>query len=159
MDILDLLQDSFFAAVAAIGFGSISNIPFRSFSGCAILAALGHTLRFILMKGCGWFVISGSFAGGLLIGLLSIPMSRQFRCPAEALSFPALLPMIPGMYAYRSVQALTMCLQNNGMESFTHYFHLFNYNWMVCVITITLMVIGVTLPIFMFRKNSFSATR
>ncbi len=159
MNILDLLQDGCFAAIAAIGFGSISNVPFRSFSGCAILAALGHSLRFLLMHGCGCFIIGASFAGGLLIGLLSIPMSRRWHCPAEALSFPALLPMIPGMYAYRSVQSLTMCLRDNGMESFTHYFMLFNYNWAVCVITIALMVIGVTVPIFIFRKNSFSATR
>lgn len=159
MNVLDLLQDSFFAAIAAIGFGSISNIPFRSFSGCAILAALGHTLRFVLMNGCGWFIISGSFAGGLLIGFLSIPMSRKWRCPAEALSFPALLPMIPGMYAYRSVQALTMCLQHESENNFSHYFHLFNYNWIVCVTTIVLMVIGISLPIFLFRRNSFSATR
>lgn len=157
--LLDLLQDGIFAAIAAIGFGSISNIPVRSFSGCAILAALGHALRFILMHYCGWFVIGGSFMGGILIGLLSIPMSRQWRCPAEALSFPALLPMIPGMYAYRSVQALTMCLQDRDMEFFSHYFHIFNFNLMVCVVTIALMVIGVTIPIFLFRNNSFSATR
>ncbi len=159
MNTFDLLTDGFFAAIAAIGFGSISNVPYRSFSGCAILAALGHSLRFLLMHGCGCFIIGASFAGGLLIGMLSIPMSRRWHCPAEALSFPALLPMIPGMYAYRCVQALTMCLRDEGMESFTHYFMLFNYNGMVCIVTIALMVIGVTVPIFIFRKNSFSATR
>ena len=42
---VDLLLDGAFAAVAAIGFGSISNVPFRAFKGCALLAAVGHAPR------------------------------------------------------------------------------------------------------------------
>lgn len=159
MDAMDLIEDGLFAAVAAIGFGSISNVPLKGMSGCALLAAVGHMLRYVLMTGCGWFIVPSSFMGAVSIGLLSIPASRKFRCPAEALSFPALLPMIPGMYAYRSVQSLMMCFSEHSEEVFSRYFNLFGYNWMVCVLTIGLMVIGVTLPIFIFRRRSFSATR
>ena len=159
MDTIELLEDGLLAAVAAIGFGSISNIPKKSMLGCALLAAVGHIFRYVLMDGCGWFIISSSFMGAISIGLLSIPASRKFRCPAEVLSFPALLPMIPGMYAYRSVQSLMMCFSEHSEEVFSRYFNLFSYNWMVCVLTIGLMVIGVTLPIFIFRTHSISATR
>ena len=44
MIMTDILLDGFFAAIAAIGFGSISNVPVRAFKGCALLAAAGHVL-------------------------------------------------------------------------------------------------------------------
>ena len=43
---LDILTDGFFAAVAGIGFGAISDPPLRAFKMIAILAALGHACRF-----------------------------------------------------------------------------------------------------------------
>lgn len=44
---LDILTDGFFAAVAGIGFGAISDPPLRAFKMIAILAALGHACRFL----------------------------------------------------------------------------------------------------------------
>ena len=159
MIIIDLLENSLFAGIAAIGFGSISNIPLKSFPGCALLAAIAHTSRLVLMQLCGWNIIMASFVAAISIGLLSIPLAKFWRCPAEALSFPALLPMIPGMYAYRAVQSLLICLQNKEEISFEHYFNLFNYNGMICFLTMLMMAVGVLLPIFIFRSSSFSVTR
>ncbi|HJH61107.1 MAG TPA: threonine/serine exporter family protein [Bacteroidetes bacterium] len=159
MIIIDLLENSLFAGIAAIGFGSISNIPLKSFPGCALLAAIAHTSRLVLMQLCGWNIIMASFVAAISIGLLSIPLAKFWRCPAEALSFPALLPMIPGMYAYRAVQSLLICLQNKEEISFEHYFNLFNYNCMICFLTMLMMAVGVLLPIFIFRSSSFSVTR
>ena len=50
---LDILTDGFFAAVAGIGFGAISDPPLRAFKMIAILAALGHACRFCLMTYLG----------------------------------------------------------------------------------------------------------
>ena len=46
----DMLSDGLFAAVAAIGFGAISDPPMRAFPVIALLAAVGHALRFALMQ-------------------------------------------------------------------------------------------------------------
>ncbi|MDE6217758.1 MAG: threonine/serine exporter family protein, partial [Muribaculaceae bacterium] len=46
----EFLQDGFFAAIAAIGFSAISNPPKRAFIYCAIIAAIGHSARFLLMQ-------------------------------------------------------------------------------------------------------------
>lgn len=157
--IIRTIQDGFFAAIAAIGFGSISNIPLKAFKGCALLAALGHMTRYLLMYGANWSIIGASFIAALVIGISSIFVAKEWKCPAESFSFPALLPMIPGMYAYRTVQALIKCLENSVETQFNHYFYLLNYNWMMCVIIVILMVIGVTLPIFAFSKTSFQVTK
>ena len=50
---LDILSDGFFAAIAGIGFGAISDPPLRAFKMIAILAALGHACRFCLMTYLG----------------------------------------------------------------------------------------------------------
>ena len=56
---LDILTDGFFAAVAGIGFGAISDPPLRAFKMIAILAALGHACRFCLMTYLGGDIATG----------------------------------------------------------------------------------------------------
>ncbi|AVM53380.1 uncharacterized membrane protein YjjB (DUF3815 family) [Bacteroides zoogleoformans] len=156
---LAIIEDCFFAAIAAIGFGSISNVPYKAFSGCAILAASGHGMRTILMNQFNISIVSASFIGALVIGFLSIPIASYWKAPAESMSFPALLPMIPGMYAYRTVQAFLLCVQHQSEDTFIHYLYQLNYNGFVCFSVILLMFIGVTVPIFCLGKYAYSATR
>ena len=153
MIMTDILLDGFFAAIAAIGFGSISNVPVQAFKGCALLAAAGHATRFVLTHACGWGLIPAAFIGALVIGFFAPKASRHWRIPAEALAFPALLPMIPGMYAYRSVEGLLQCIMSKDAETFTHAFYLFSYNGMVCVIIVILMVLGATVPIIVDARR------
>ena len=94
---LAILQDAFFAAVAAIGFASISNPPRSAFKYCALIAAVGHATRFCLMNLAGWQIIPASIIAALLIGALAVYLSHYAKCPPETFSFPSLLPMIPGM--------------------------------------------------------------
>ena len=159
MIMTDILLDGIFAAIAAIGFGSISNVPLQAFKGCALLAAAGHATRFVLTHACGWGLIPAAFIGALVIGFFAPKASRHWRIPAEALAFPALLPMIPGMYAYRTVQAFLLCVQNQAEDQFLHYLYQLTYNGFVCGFVILMMFIGVTVPIFAFGKYAFSATR
>ena len=53
MILTDIISDGLFAAVAAIGFGAISDPPMRAFPSIAALAAIGHALRFCLMTYLG----------------------------------------------------------------------------------------------------------
>lgn len=156
--ILQLLTDGVFAAIAAIGFSSISNPPRNAFAYCATLAAIGHMLRLLLTLGHVHIIIA-SFAGATAIGVLAVFCAPRIKCPPETLSFPALLPMIPGMYAYRTVQGLVQCLANSNEETFQHYLYILNFNGFTCTFIILAMVIGVTTPIFAFKNISFSATK
>lgn len=38
------------------------------------------------------------------------------HCPAEVFSFPSLLPMIPGMYAYKTILALIRFMRTEDEE-------------------------------------------
>ncbi|MDE7128162.1 MAG: threonine/serine exporter family protein [Bacteroidales bacterium] len=155
---LEIIQDGFFAAVAAVGFASISNPPKSAYPWCAAIAAVGHPVRFVLMESADCHIALASLAAALAIGCLAVFSAPAAKCPAEAISFPALLPMIPGMYAYRTFQNLVLCLCC-GEGEFHHYFYLTSYNLLTCIVVLLVMAIGVTLPIFVFKKISFKATR
>ena len=81
------------------------------------------------------------------------------RIPAETCFFPSLLPMIPGIYAYKSFGGLAMCLLHTEEQCFSHYFALFASNGLTCLAVILALVLGATLPVFIFKKVSFQATR
>ena len=112
------------------------------------------------LVGClmGLFSLVGLLAS-LVIGVLTVFLAPRAKCPAETFSFPALLPMIPGMYAYRTIEALLLCLTNQEEQAFNHYFYLLSYNGLTCTFIILGMVVGATLPIFLFKNTSFKATR
>ncbi len=159
--ILEFLQDALFAAVAAVGFASISNPPRRAYLYCAIIAAVGHSLRFLLMQPSlvGLHIIFASTMAAFVVGLLAVILSPVSRTPAETCLFPSLLPMIPGIYAYKTFGGLVMCLLHSDESTFDHYFYLFASNGMTCLFILLGMVIGATIPILMLKNISFRATR
>ena len=105
---LDIISDGLFAAVAAMGFGAISDPPLRAFPYIAILAALGHAARYCLMNFLGVDIVSASLVAAFIIGSGSVFFGRKVFCPMTVLYIPALLPMVPGTYAYKTVFALIM---------------------------------------------------
>lgn len=89
---LDILSDGFFAAIAGIGFGAISDPPLRAFKMIAILAAAGHACRYCLMTFLGVDIATASLFGALVIGFGSLWLGRKVYCPMTVLYIPALLP-------------------------------------------------------------------
>lgn len=158
---LQILQDALFAAIAAIGFAAISKPPTRAYAFCALIAAIGHSMRFMLMNAqfSHWHIIPASFCAACIIGLLAVFLSPIARTPAETCLFPALLPMIPGIYAYKAFGALAMCILSESQQNFNHSFYLFAHNALTCTGVLIAMVVGATLPIFILKKVSFQATR
>ncbi len=156
-----VLQDAGFAALAGAGFASISNPPRRTYKYCALIAAVGHAIRYVLTHNdyMEMNLIYAGFIAALAVGTLSVCLAHRAVCPAETFSFPALLPMIPGMYAYRAIEALLLCLSHGEEAVFNHNFYLLAHNGLTCAFIVFSMVAGVTIPIFLFKNTSFKATR
>lgn len=158
--ITDMLIDAALSAIAGIGFGAISYPPRRSFKYIALLAASGHTFRFFLMNYLNIDIATSSFAASLLIGLLSLWFGKLSYCPLTVLYIPALLPMIPGMYAYKSVFALVMLMHN--LKDYTlseRYMHELMVNTTVTFSVVFLLAVGATVFIFLFPRKAYSMTR
>lgn len=157
----EIIKDALLAAMAAIGFGSISRLPRRSYIWCGLIAAIGHSARYLLMNTemLGLHIVAATGIASFLIGIMAVFISPLAKTPAEAYLFPALLPMIPGMYAYRSFGGLAMCLLGDTQEKFDIYFYRFAENGFICLAIIFAMVICATIPIFTFKGTAFRATR
>lgn len=159
---IQILQDALFAAIAAIGFSAISHPPLRAYPYCALTAAIGHSVRFWLLNpdfGCGMHIIAATLIASFTVGMLAVFFSPMARTPAESRTFPALLPMIPGIYAYKTFAGIAMCVLHDSRETFDYYFYQFAFNGLTCLCIFVCMAVGATLPIFIFKKISFQATR
>lgn len=149
-----------FAAIAAIGFAAISRPPRQAFLYCAIIAAIGHSLRYVLMNSCLTMqIIPATFIAAFVIGILAVLFSPLSRIPAETYLFPALLPMIPGIYAYKTFAGLVRCIFCDSQQEFMHSLYLLCSNGLTCGCILLSMVVGAVTPIFLFKRISFQATR
>ena len=159
--ILQIIEDALFSAIAAIGFASLSNPPRRACLASGLIAAVGHSVRFVLMKftALDLHVVVATAIASLIIGVLAVVVSSRTKVPAEACLYPSLLPMFPGIYAYRTFGALVMCLYKGSEGAFNHYFYLFASNGFTCFFILLAMVAGATIPLFAMNRISFQVTR
>ena len=79
--ILKLLDDMLFAAIPAVGFALVFNVPPKALKYCAILAALGHVTRTLLLH----------------------INSHRYLAHPKAFTVAAIIPMIPGVHAYKAM--------------------------------------------------------
>ncbi len=160
MLITDVIIDGIFAAIAGIGFGAISNPPKRAFKYIAILAAAGHMTRYVLMNYAELEIAFSSFTGAMIIGFLSMILGHKAKVPMTVMSIPALLPMIPGKFAYNMIFSLIMFLQSmNVEEDKIKYMDMFFANATISITTLFLLALGSTLSMFLFPKYTLSFTR
>ncbi len=155
-----LLKDGLLAAAAAVGFSVISDPPRRTISSAALLAAIGHATRYSLQYFADADLLIASFTGALIIGFCCIGFSFWLHCPTTVLCIPALLPMIPGIYAYRTIFAITQFIHNAGDSTHAmHYMLEVFSNGIITFSTVFALVVGVTIPTLLFKKWSFQMTR
>ena len=154
------IADGLFAAVAAIGFAIISNPPRKALLICALLACVGHAVRYFLMHNAAMPLdqVTASTAAGFAIGLLAVPFAMRIHCPAECFAFPSLLPMVPGMFAYKAIRDLINIVRLPD-EYTVEYVARFFHNGSLTVLVMFGMVVGCIIPIFIFHRQSFSVTR
>lgn len=158
-DIFAVLEDGLFAAIAAIGFAAVSNPPRKSFIFVPILAAIGHMFRFFLMTYVGLEIAVSTFCAAILIGFIGIYFAYKARFPSEVFSFPALLPMIPGKFAYSSLLGMIQFMRTTDEELRARYLNVIFSNAITATFVMIALGVGVAIPIFIFYRQSFRMTR
>ena len=159
IDFYQLIQDGFFAAIASIGFAVISNPPKKAIAVSAILAFVGHSFRFYLLNNTGLSLSGATLLAALCIGLLSIFFAKRIHCPAEVFSFPSLLPMIPGMFAYNLILSLMKFANTSDQVLQQSLVTGIFKNGLTVIFVMFALVIGVSLPLLIFNNQSFMMTR
>ena len=151
--ISSILLDGLMAAIAATGFAVISNPPRRAIAVSAVLAAVGHAFRFYMLH--SWTI--DIFIAAFTIGMLGVMTAKQVKCPAEIFAFPSLLPMIPGVYAYKTILALMQFMQENQDAAVMNRLIVdICKNGITAFFIIFSLVIGVAIPLLMFKRLSYT---
>lgn len=101
------------AAISAMGFSMIFNIPRRLLWVVAIGGIVAVCTRNIVNLGpstgnigLDQGLIVGSFVGSALISIICTRAMHWFHTPHHCLSIPSVIPMIPGVLMYRALFAI-----------------------------------------------------
>ena len=104
--LLLILEDAFFAAIPAVGFAMIFNVPKRALIYCALAGALGHSLRLVLFKFGGLPLEWSTFMAATVVSLVGIYWAQKWRAHPKVFTVAAVIPMIPGIHAFTALLAL-----------------------------------------------------
>ncbi|EFE97651.1 threonine/serine exporter [Serratia odorifera] len=143
-------RDMLLAAVPALGFAMVFNVPLRALRYCALLGALGHGSRMLLMAG-GINIEWASFLAAVLIGIIGIYWSRWLLAHPKVFTVAAVIPMFPGIPAYTAMITLVEISHLGYSEALmavmvTHFLK-------ACFI-VGALSIGLSLPgLWLYRKR------
>ncbi|MCL1936924.1 MAG: threonine/serine exporter family protein [Candidatus Azobacteroides sp.] len=104
------------AAVAAMGFAILFNVPPHTLIVAAAGGAVTVVLRNFLMYQAGWSLPLSSFCGAFFFGMITLYLVHVVHVPAHVISIPPVIPMIPGVLMYRAMVGLLNIDATEGLE-------------------------------------------
>jgi uncharacterized membrane protein YjjP (DUF1212 family) len=87
---------------AGYAFAMLFNNSARTAFGVALLAMGANELRLVLHD-AGMMLAPAAFFGALAVGLVAVWVGRRFDVPRIAMTVPAIVIMVPGIYAFEMI--------------------------------------------------------
>ena len=109
-----LLQDMIIAALPAIGFALLFNVPRHALGYCAMGGAMGHGLRFALLHAMGMPIEWATLLAATLVSFVGVYWAQKLAAHPKVFSVAAIIPMIPGKHAFTAMLALFQ-INEHGM--------------------------------------------
>ncbi len=113
--VLNVIEPAIMAAVTAVAFAVLFSVPTRTLHVIAGLGALGIAQRLFFFD-FGLSTIEGTFVSAAIIGIISIWLSWKYHAAAIVFSIPSVIPMVPGVYAYRTMMGLLAFTHEGGIN-------------------------------------------
>jgi uncharacterized membrane protein YjjB (DUF3815 family) len=101
-----LLELSAWAGVASLGFAILFNVPPRALWICALSGSLAFFARGGAVGVHLGSLELASLYAATLVSFLSLFWGRLLRAPAIVFVIPAVIPLVPGALAFRTVRDL-----------------------------------------------------
>lgn len=155
----EIITSTFFAAIAGLGFAYANSPPKKTLIASAILAAFGYAIRFLILENGLLNISFATLVSSFLVGILGMSFAIRLKVPAEIIAFPALLPMIPGIYAYKSILALFLFVKNDDIKSKSQYLIIFFDNALTTASVMIALGVGVSVTLLLFYEKALMSTR
>lgn len=147
--LLGLLNDMFFAAIPAVGFALVFNVPSKALKFCAIGGALGHGSRFLMMQ-YGLPIEWATFLAATLVGMIGVYWSRKFLAHPKVFTVAALIPMVPGVFAFKAMIAL---VEIDRLGYTPELVSLLVENFLKAIFIIAGLALGLAVPGLLFYRR------
>ncbi|MBS1653468.1 MAG: threonine/serine exporter family protein [Bacteroidetes bacterium] len=157
MEWINILGKAFWCGFGALGFGILFNVPPRTLFALWIGGALAGLIKFGLINFAGGVVFS-SFIAAAAVGFLSIPMAHYRHVPPMIFAIPSVIPLIPGIFAYRTMLGLIKLTGNVGTDYNMILTDTVN-NGVKTLFVILSLAMGVAIPMHVMRKESVKNIR
>ena len=151
---LPILEKFFWCGFAALGFAVLFNVPPRTLFLIAVLGATGGMTKFILLSFFGLSIVISSLCGAIVIGILSIPFAYYKHAPPLIFYTPAIIPMIPGIFAYKMMIGLVKLTGDPHTALYQQALAETVNNFLKVLFVIMSLSVGVIIPMLITRKES-----
>ena len=111
--LIELLLNMALAAVPAVGFALVFNVPRDALLYCAAGGAIGRGLRFLLVT-AGMPVELATFLAAAVVSLLGVYIAQRMRAHPKVFTVAAMIPMIPGVPFFTALIAVVE-IQRRGL--------------------------------------------
>ncbi|WP_267962410.1 threonine/serine exporter family protein [Shewanella chilikensis] len=148
--LLLLLNDAFFSAIPAMGFAMLFNVPKRYLLYCALAGAIGHSSRTLMLQ-FGLPIEWATFAAAGIIGMVTIAFAKRHLAPPLLYAVAAIIPMIPGSYAYNTVIALVQLTAQSQLS--TELWEQVVTNGLKTVFILGALSVGLAMPSLLYFRT------
>ena len=151
-----LLERCIWAAGAALGFATLFTVPIRAFWAVALLAVVGYALRGMGMM-YGLNLVLATLIASCTMGILAIQIAHWVHTPTTVFMAPAVIPMVPGVFAYRTMMGL-LEISSTGSAPVELLSSTAN-SGLIAAFTLLSLAVGVSLPSLLFKNKSVKEIR
>lgn len=135
------------AAIAAMGFSVIFNLPRRLMFAAGIGGAISICIRNFCIFEMGFSSAAGSFLAAAIVSLIALKAIHWLHTPTHVLTVPSVIPMIPGVLIYRLLFSI-IHIHNLDAEEFLFALQ----NGVDAIMIILGIAIGASIPSIFANK-------
>lgn len=152
MDWLSFFEKGIWFGFAALGFAILFNVPPRTLVIIWVLAAMGGLTK-LFMVHLGINIVLSSLGGASLIGMLSTQAAHNKHAPPLVFSIPAVIPMVPGVFAYKMMLGMIKLAGDSGVNTSEVLTDTIS-NGLKAMFILMSLAVGVAIPMLITRKSS-----
>lgn len=153
-EVLALYEKGIWFGFAAIGFAVLFNVPVRTLLIIWVMAAIGGLTKVLMIHYLLVGPVFGSLCGATLIGILSIPAAHNKHAPPMVFAIPAVIPMVPGVFAYRTMLGLIKLAGDHVMANYNETIADTLNNGLKAMFIVMALAGGVAIPMLITRHES-----
>ncbi len=153
MILLEIFIKGFWAGIAAIGFAVLFNVPRRTLFPIWCIGAMGGLIKFTAMN-FETGIVFASFMGAVAVGIVAIQMAHLKDSPPLVFSIPSVIPMIPGVFAYKFMLGMIALINLENSDAYLQTLIETVNNGAKMMFVLIALGTGVAIPMLLTRKES-----